>query len=86
LEERTASGAAREALEEARTAVGGYCEQIGDFEVVLDELELGCANLREDDLVGVRDRDASPGGFYGELFARSIICVATHLVVIPSSS
>ena len=60
LEERLAGGAVDEALERHRPAAGAAQRALGDRQVVLDEVELGVARLREVDLARVRDRHLAP--------------------------
>ena len=57
LEERLAGGAVDEALQRHRPAADPAQRPVGDREVVLDEVELRVAGLREVDLGRVRDRD-----------------------------
>ena len=56
LEERLAGRAIDEALERHRPPAGAAQRPIRDRDVVLDEVELGVARLREVDLARVRDR------------------------------
>ena len=60
LEERLPGGAVDEPLERHRPPAGAAQRPVGDRQVVLDEVELGVAGLREVDLARVRDRDLAP--------------------------
>src|SRR6184192_3408262 len=42
----------------------------GDRHVIADQIELGVAALREEDLVGIADRDRPPGDFQDLIFRR----------------
>ena len=57
LEERLPSGAVHEPLERHGSATGAAQCTVRHGEVVLDEVQLGAARLREIDLPRVRDRD-----------------------------
>ena len=60
LEERLPGGAVDEPLERHRPAAGAAQRAVGDGQVVVDEVELRVAGLREVDLPRVRDRDLAP--------------------------
>ncbi len=61
LEEEVALGAVDEPLQRHRSSGDAAQRSVGDGEVVADEVELGVAGRREEDLVGVRDRHLTPG-------------------------
>ena len=60
LEERRPVGAVREALHQGRSAAHRAHQRLGDAQVVVDEVELGLAALREEDLVGAGDAHLVP--------------------------
>jgi hypothetical protein len=61
LEERLLADSLDEPLEHHRAAADATQRSVGHREVVPDEVELGQAELVEDDLVRVGDRDLVPG-------------------------
>src|SRR5581483_11509916 len=61
LEERAALGSVRETLHQRRPAARRAHQRLGDRQVVPDEVELRLLPLGEEDFVGARDRELSPG-------------------------
>src|SRR5439155_5324506 len=63
LKEGLAFGSVDEALEGHGASANATQRSLGDRQVIADQIELGVAAPREEDLVGIADRDGTPGDF-----------------------